>query len=444
MEKEVSVVTAQWPVASCIRRETAVFHGVAAGFGREVAVRTRAMLRANSNAVSPGLFFRRSAQWVAAFLFWVAGIPPAATAGGADGASYKNYRMEDVPWSIHVARIPRSGAFEFVTAHAKGAAIGLSTLTDQVASMDPALGTPVAAVNGDFYQRDKEFAGDPRGLQIVNGEMWSAPNGGDCFWVDAQGVPHAEPVVSHLKVAWPNGTKISFGLNGARGSREAELYTPALGTSTHAGGDRELTLERGGDGAWLPFRPWEAYVARVRAVSDTGNSALTPDTMVLSLSHKLAESLPALKAGETLQISTATTPSLKGVRAAIGGGPLVVSRHRAIPVKAVDSASYQSSTMVERHPRTAIGWNKDDFFLVVVDGRQEALSVGMTLEELARYMVSLGCDEAMNLDGGGSSELWFEGSVRNSPCDRKERDIANSLIVVRRPPGAPQPSSRKP
>ena len=69
--------------------------------------------------------------------------------------------------------------------------------------------------------------------------------------------------------------------------------------------------------------------------------------------------------------------------------------------------------------RTAINRNKACFFLVVVDGRQETLSVGMTLDELARYMVLLGCDEAMNLDGGGSSEMWCEGSVRNSPCDRR-------------------------
>ena len=88
--------------------------------------------------------------------------------------------------------------------------------------------------------------------------------------------------------------------------------------------------------------------------------------------------------------------------------------------------------MLERHPRTAFGWNKQWYFLVQVDGRQRDLSVGMTLDELSAWLVKLGCEEALNLDGGGSSSLWFEGRVRNSPCDGYERNIANSLLVVRK------------
>ena len=56
----------------------------------------------------------------------------------------------------------------------------------------------------------------------------------------------------------------------------------------------------------------------------------------------------------------------------------------------------------------------------------------MTLDELSAYLVKLGCEEALNLDGGGSSSLWFEGAVRNNPCDGYERTIANSLVVVRK------------
>jgi len=88
--------------------------------------------------------------------------------------------------------------------------------------------------------------------------------------------------------------------------------------------------------------------------------------------------------------------------------------------------------MIERHPRTAIGWNQQCFFLVEVDGRQRDLSVGMTLDELSRFLLKLGCEDLLNLDGGGSATLWCEGQVRNSPCDGHERPIANSLIVVRK------------
>ena len=98
--------------------------------------------------------------------------------------------------------------------------------------------------------------------------------------------------------------------------------------------------------------------------------------------------------------------------------------------------------MVERHPRSAIGWNENYFFLVTVDGRQKGVSAGMTLDELATYLVELGCQEAMNLDGGGSATLWFHGKVRNQPCDGYEREVANSLIVCEKTMGTRKPSRK--
>jgi exopolysaccharide biosynthesis protein len=46
----------------------------------------------------------------------------------------------------------------------------------------------------------------------------------------------------------------------------------------------------------------------------------------------------------------------------------------------------------------------------------------------------------LNFDGGGSATLWFDGEVRNSPCERAEREIANSLVVVRRKGPSPAPA----
>ena len=95
--------------------------------------------------------------------------------------------------------------------------------------------------------------------------------------------------------------------------------------------------------------------------------------------------------------------------------------------------------MRERHPRSAIGWNARHFFLIQVDGRQEHLSAGMTLEELGAFARDrLGCTQVMNLDGGVSSTLWADGRVRNHPCDAgREHDIANALVVVVRTPHPP-------
>jgi len=74
--------------------------------------------------------------------------------------------------------------------------------------------------------------------------------------------------------------------------------------------------------------------------------------------------------------------------------------------------------------------------LFVVDGRQPGLSIGMTLAELAREMIALGCDSALNLDGGGSTDLvWRDGRTKqlkilNSPSDARERSVADVLGIT--------------
>jgi exopolysaccharide biosynthesis protein len=50
--------------------------------------------------------------------------------------------------------------------------------------------------------------------------------------------------------------------------------------------------------------------------------------------------------------------------------------------------------------------------------------------------VELGCQEAMNLDGGGSATLWYNGRVQNRPCDGYERPIANALVILKKTPAA--------
>jgi len=89
-----------------------------------------------------------------------------------------------------------------------------------------------------------------------------------------------------------------------------------------------------------------------------------------------------------------------------------------------------------RHPRTGVGVDMTSgrFWMVVVDGRQEARSAGMTLPELAQLMAALGADKALNLDGGGSSAMLVRGRVANRPSDAAgERRVANSLWLVRDP-----------
>ena len=249
---------------------------------------------------------------------------------------------------------------------------------------------------------------------------------------------HLENVVSQCQITWPDGQTSPFGLNADRGTNGVELYTPSVGASTHTAGGRELVLERVVGGAWLPWRPGRTFSARVREVRAGGYSSLGPDNLVMSLSPAMAARFAGVTTGAVLRISPDTAPPIRGALTALSGGPVLLRQGKAQQVVASLADAYESSSMLERHPRSAVGWNADWFFLVEVDGRQRDLSDGMTLQELMGFLQKLGCQEAMNLDGGGSATLWFQGQVRNNPCDGYERPIANSLIVVRKParPGA--------
>ncbi len=376
-----------------------------------------------------------SFAWGVAVILGLAGFEtPGADLGlRAGGLLYTNIVVADVPWSIHMVKAARNGqVYQIQARHAGSGVLGLSTLSEQIAAVEPERGTPVAGINGGFYQRDKAYAGCPRGLQIVEGEVLSAPSGNVSLWIDVLGDLHLTNVTPRFEITWPGGAVTPFDLNGPRVRDGVSLYTPAVGDSTHTTNGMELVLEREAGGRWLPLQAGRSYPARVREVRRAGDTVLSPGTMVVSLAPGIAERFQGISPGAVLRISTESSPRLLGARTALSGGPWLVRNGKRQKIRAAPDDPYESSSMLERHPRTAIGWNADSYFLVVVDGRQRDVSEGMTLEELSKYLVKLGCEEAFNLDGGGSSTLWFEGEVRNSPCDGYERTIANSLVVVRK------------
>lgn len=85
-----------------------------------------------------------------------------------------------------------------------------------------------------------------------------------------------------------------------------------------------------------------------------------------------------------------------------------------------------NSTLMKANPRTAVGYYEPGHYcFLVVDGRQEGYSVGMTMQELSQFFYDSGCKVAFNLDGGQSSEMVFMGKVVNQPYDggRSTNDI---------------------
>jgi hypothetical protein len=119
-----------------------------------------------------------------------------------------------------------------------------------------------------------------------------------------------------------------------------------------------------------------------------------------------------------------------GVTEAVGGFPDLIDGGRRVGDLEVAA---RPAFAAARHPRTAIGWDgrTGTLWMVVVDGRQPPYSAGMTLPELTELFEALGADEALNLDGGGSTTLVLGGSLLNRPSDPTgERAVANALALV--------------
>jgi len=114
------------------------------------------------------------------------------------------------------------------------------------------------------------------------------------------------------------------------------------------------------------------------------------------------------------------------IHQALGGGVFLLKDGDTVP-----------QTNPARHPRTAIGLDKSGskLFILVVDGRQPNLSIGMTYSELAAEFQKLGAHTAINLDGGGSTTLVLRDPsthklhILNHPSDGKPRPIADALGI---------------
>ena len=147
------------------------------------------------------------------------------------------------------------------------------------------------------------------------------------------------------------------------------------------------------------------------ALSDTGIAILEDDSMDLNWEHHIV------------------------ARDVISTGPV-------LRLSNIDQPIGNDAFCRNRHPRTAVGRKADGtVVLLVVDGRA-AESAGMSIPELQHTMGWLGCVDAINLDGGGSSAMYISGQpydgVVSYPSDNKkwdhagEREVANALLVEKR------------
>lgn len=339
------------------------------------------------------------------------------------------------PWAIHVIEFDlRSPLLQLETIKASNQLKGKERTSSMAARADQPGHRVVAAINGDFYDTGN---GVPINLQLRGGEILRQPSSRSIFAVSAA----EKPVIDFLSLVGTVQSKHGVwqrlhGFNRARNADELIFFNhyfgAATGTNNFGSEARLQPLEK--------FAVNDTLRAVVRELHrNIGNAPLDSTTYIIS-AHGAAEQwlLKNVATSDTVRLIWRIPETPWQLVEAIGGLPRIV-RDGKISIESEREGGSPSFTYT-RHPRSAIGFNADTsrFFFVTVDGRQPGYSEGMTLPELAGFMRELGCEQALNLDGGGSTTMVVRGKVVNRPSDAAgERAVANALLLISTAPNGP-------
>lgn len=294
----------------------------------------------------------------------------------------------------------------------------------------------VGAINGDFYGISEPT--NPYGFlgnsQIIDAEyVFGRTHIRSSFGVIDDNRPAVQIINFSGSVTTANSVSRTItGFNSQRVTDALIMYNKYFGPST-------LTNIYGTEVELQPIDTFRTNTNLrfkvLNKVAGVGNMTIVPGRYILSGHGSSKTFLDSnINVDDTILVFIGSSPQLGNLTALIGGGPrLLIDGSK--PATFVNFEGFSSDFVNTRHPRTAVGFNQDStvVYFVVVDGRQASLSVGMSLDELADLMLSMGAYNAVNLDGGGSSTMVIHNQVVNSPSDPGgERSVANALFAVRK------------
>jgi hypothetical protein len=117
------------------------------------------------------------------------------------------------------------------------------------------------------------------------------------------------------------------------------------------------------------------------------------------------------------------------MRTAVGGGPVLV-QNGEIRITNNEEWRFPGKAIDDKHPRTCMGYTNDGWLIVmVIQGRFPGIAEGATLKQEAQLLKDIGCVEALNLDGGGSSCMLINGKETIKPSDKVERAVPAVFII---------------
>lgn len=336
---------------------------------------------------------------------------------------YHSDSSDSAPLSIHVLEADLNDIYLLPTL-ALDQIIGQETTSSMVSRKGA-----IAGINGGFsYSNDpwNRFHGDPKDLFVLDGVILSEPfssraSFGVQNFQDSTQYPFVDQLKLSLNILANTEPQVQLtGVNRARGTNDLILYTPEWHTTT-------LTA---GDGLEWVFQPGQI----LQQPPGINSSPIPSNGFVLSASGTYIDSLSRIEDDIQIQVlfssllNPGVTPRLANTSYQTAG-PILILNGNIIS----DHSGEQipEAFVTTRHPRTAVGISEDTqkLWMVVVDGRQPGLSVGMSLPELTTFLKGLGAYHAYNLDGGGSSTMVIRNNVVNAPSDPKERRRCDALLL---------------
>lgn len=309
------------------------------------------------------------------------------------------------PVWAHILEVDLSAGYALTPVLSNGMVKGLEPLLS-IADRSQA----IAAVNGSYFGLD----GSIIGLLKIDDELVSTPAlPRTALGIRPDGKLFIDQVQYQGNVELPDGQLLPINaINRARGENELVLYNRLYASVT------------GSNNHGVEYLVVDDMITAV----NSNSSQIPPDGIVLSAHGLKADQLSSLKIGDSVKVTQTLGAEWDDARHALGAGPMLVKNKSVFLTTKIEE--FGSDVAGGRAPRTALGLKPDGgLLLVVVDGRQQN-SIGMTLLELALFMQELGVQDAMNLDGGGSSEMVLKGKIVNKPSDGRERRVGDALAII--------------
>ena len=268
----------------------------------------------------------------------------------------------------------------------------------------------LAAVNASYFALNGDILGVTKVDGMTAGTTYITRS---AFGTTAQGKPVFGKIDYDGRVKLGGISQGVSGVDCERGENTLIIYNPAYGYSTRT---NEYGME---------------YVVRngkVTAIHEGGNAPIPKDGCVISVHGTAASYFAPVRVGDPAVITEDMGDQWNNCPNILGVGPRLLTDGKVTVTVAEEE--FPGDIRYGRAPRSAVGVTKDGHFLLgVVDGRQ-AVSHGLTLTEWAYLMKKMGAVDAINFDGGGSSELVVGGQIQNSPSDGNERPVGSALIVL--------------